>query len=60
MEHYEIKTDIEKELFNIVSEILGVDEFGVNTDLFNIGLTSLSVIKLTSKEATLLSSKNFP
>ena len=42
------RTDIEKELFNIVSEILGVDEFGVNTDLFNIGLTSLSVIKLTS------------
>ena len=42
------RTDIEKELFDIVSDILGVDEFGVNTDLFNIGLTSLSVIKLTS------------
>ncbi|WP_296881155.1 non-ribosomal peptide synthetase [uncultured Methanobrevibacter sp.] len=42
------RTDIEKELFDIVSEILGIDEFGVNTDLFNIGLTSLSVIKLTS------------
>ncbi|WP_405289695.1 amino acid adenylation domain-containing protein [Methanobrevibacter sp.] len=42
------RTDIENELFNIVSDILGVDEFGVNTDLFNIGLTSLSVIKLTS------------
>ena len=42
------RTDIEKELFDIVSDILGVDEFGVNTDLFSIGLTSLSVIKLTS------------
>ena len=42
------RTDIEKELFSIVSDILGVDEFGVNTDLFSIGLTSLSVIKLTS------------
>ena len=42
------RTDIESELFSIVSEILGMDEFGVNTDLFSIGLTSLSVIKLTS------------
>ncbi len=42
------RTDVEKDLFDIVSEILGVEEFGVNTDLFSIGLTSLSVIKLTS------------
>ena len=42
------RSDIEKELFDIVSDILGIDEFGVNTDLFGIGLTSLSVIKLTS------------
>lgn len=42
------RNDVENELFDIVSEILGIDEFGVNTDLFSIGLTSLSVIKLTS------------
>ena len=42
------RNEIEKELFDMVSEILGIDEFGVNTDLFSIGLTSLSVIKLTS------------
>ena len=42
------RTDIEKELFDIVSEILNINEFGVNTDLFSIGLTSLTVIKLTS------------
>ena len=42
------RNDIEHELFDIVSEILGIEEFGVNTDLFAIGLTSLSVIKLTS------------
>ena len=42
------RNDMEKELFDIVSEILGSDEFGVTTDLFSIGLTSLSVIKLTS------------
>ena len=42
------RTEIEQELFNIVSELLNIEEFGVNTDLFSIGLTSLSVIKLTS------------
>ena len=42
------RTEIEQELFDIVSEILNIHEFGVNTDLFSIGLTSLSVIKLTS------------
>ena len=47
-EFIEPRNDIEKELFDIVSEILGIDEFGVNTDLFSIGLTSLSVVKLTS------------
>ena len=42
------RNDTEQELFDIVSEILDIDDFGVNTDLFSIGLTSLSVIKLTS------------
>ena len=42
------RTDIEKKLFDLVSEILGNDAFGVNTDLFSVGLTSLTVIKLTS------------
>ena len=42
------RNEIETEIYEIVSEILGIDEFGVNTDLFSIGLTSLSVIQLTS------------
>lgn len=42
------RSDVEQKLFDIVSDILGSDEFGVNTDLFSIGLTSLTVIKLTS------------
>ena len=42
------RTNIEKKLFDLVSEILGNDAFGVNTDLFSVGLTSLTVIKLTS------------
>lgn len=42
------RNDIEQEVFDIVSEILGLNDFGVNTDLFTIGLTSLTVIQLTS------------
>ena len=47
-EFIEPRTDIEQKLFDIVSNILEIDNFGVNTDLFSIGLTSLTVIKLTS------------
>ncbi len=42
------RTEIEEKLFDMVSDILGTDGFGVNTDLFSVGLTSLTVIKLTS------------
>ena len=41
-------SDIEEGVYDSVCEILGFKEFGVNTDLFKIGLTSLSVIKLSS------------
>ena len=44
----EPSNDIEQGLFDIVSELLGTDEFGVNTDLFTVGLTSLSVVQLVS------------
>ncbi|WP_407422537.1 amino acid adenylation domain-containing protein [Methanobrevibacter sp.] len=40
--------DIEKGIYDVICEILGITDFGVNTDLFKIGLTSLSVIKLSS------------
>ena len=42
------RDETESEIFDIVSEILGTEEFGVNTDLFSVGLTSLTVIQLTS------------
>jgi len=42
-------TDLEKEIFNMCSEILETRDFGVVTDLFQLGLTSLSVLKLVSK-----------
>ena len=41
------QTKTEKEIYNIIANLLGVDEFGINTNLFNIGLTSLTVIKLS-------------
>ncbi|WP_197031838.1 non-ribosomal peptide synthetase [Methanobrevibacter sp. YE315] len=42
------RNDIEQGIFDIVSELLGTDDFGINTDLFKVGLTSLSVVQLVS------------
>ncbi|MBQ6512475.1 non-ribosomal peptide synthetase [Methanobrevibacter sp.] len=44
----EPSNDIEQGIFDIVSDLLGTSEFGVNTDLFKVGLTSLSVVQLVS------------
>ena len=41
------ESDIEKGVYEIICEILGINNFGIKTDLFKIGLTSLSVIKLS-------------
>ncbi|MDR3290534.1 MAG: condensation domain-containing protein, partial [Methanobrevibacter sp.] len=43
------ETDLEKELFNFASEILGFDDFGVTNSFFSIGFTSLSLIRFISK-----------
>ena len=51
------RNDIEQKLFDMVSDIIGVDEFGVDTDLFSIGLTSLTVIQLTSSIYTNLNAQ---
>ena len=48
-EFVEPEGDIEEGIYEIVCDILGTDEFGTNTDLFKIGLTSLTVIKLSSE-----------
>ncbi|MDR3222251.1 MAG: AMP-binding protein, partial [Methanobrevibacter sp.] len=42
-------TSLEKEIFGISSDILGHDNFGANNNLLNIGFTSLSLIKLSTK-----------
>ena len=44
----EPQTKTEQVLFDILKEILGTEEFGIETDLFSVGLTSLSVINLIS------------
>ena len=44
----EPSNEIEQGIFDIVSELLGTSEFGANTDLFKVGLTSLSVVQLVS------------
>ena len=41
--------DLEKEIFDMCSEILETTNFDVKTDLFQLGLTSLSVLKLINK-----------
>jgi len=41
--------ELEKELFEMCSEILETNNFDVKTDLFELGLTSLSVLKLINK-----------
>ncbi|WP_414469030.1 amino acid adenylation domain-containing protein [Methanobacterium sp. ACI-7] len=43
------ETDLEKDIFTMCSEILDTTDFGVTTDLFQLGLTSLSVLKLVGK-----------
>ena len=40
---------LEKEIYNMCSEILGTTNFNTTTDLFQLGLTSLSVLKLINK-----------
>ena len=42
------ETEIQKKLFDIVKEVLGTDELGVNTDFYRAGLTSILSIKLVT------------
>ncbi|MBR3003100.1 MAG: amino acid adenylation domain-containing protein [Clostridia bacterium] len=42
------KTTIEKDIYNIICEIINDNNFGITDDFFSIGLDSLNAIKLTS------------
>ena len=42
------ETEMEKRLFDIVSELLDTDQFGITTNLISIGLTSLMAMRLSA------------
>ena len=46
------ETDGEKQLFGLVAELLKTDQFGVNTNLISVGLTSLTAMKLSARLAS--------
>ena len=41
------RNDDEKDIYNILKDILGHDQFGVTNNMFEVGLTSVSSIKFT-------------
>ena len=41
------ENDLEKDVFNIIKDVLGHDQFGTTTNLYEAGLTSISSIRLT-------------
>ena len=43
--------ELEKQIFAMVSEILGTEKFGVNADIFEAGLTSIGMLRLGSELA---------
>ena len=40
------KTEIQQKLYDCIAEVLGYTEFGITTDIYEAGLTSISAIKL--------------
>ena len=40
------QNEIQQKIFDCVAEVLGYTEFGITTDIFSVGLTSISAIKL--------------
>lgn len=45
------QNETQRQLFDIVREILGTDAFGINSDLFDLGLTSLGCVRLNVRIA---------
>ncbi|WP_303737905.1 non-ribosomal peptide synthetase [Methanobrevibacter millerae] len=48
LNHVEAETETEKLIFKIVSSLTEVDDFGVTDDLYALGFTSLTLMKLNS------------
>ncbi len=40
------QTELQREIFDIAAEVIGHGDFGVNTDLYEAGLTSIATLKL--------------
>ena len=40
------ETEIQQKLYDCIAEVLGYTEFGITTDIYDAGLTSISAIKL--------------
>lgn len=43
------QTDIQQTLWNIISELLGHDAFGVDTDIFEVGMDSFGCVNLLAR-----------
>ncbi|MEE1116970.1 non-ribosomal peptide synthetase, partial [Methanosphaera sp.] len=43
------RNELEEEIHTIISGIIGTEKFGINTNLFKMGLTSLNAVKLISQ-----------
>lgn len=41
------KNDMQQKIYDCLKEIVGTDDFGITTDLFDIGLTSIGIIRVT-------------
>ena len=48
LENVKPENETEEKLFEIISELIGTDEFGTTDDLYAIGFTSLTLMKLNT------------
>ncbi|MCB5599005.1 acyl carrier protein, partial [Thomasclavelia ramosa] len=40
------QNEVQQKLFDCIAEVLGYTEFGITTDIYEAGLTSITAIKL--------------
>ena len=48
-QHVNADSELEKSIFEICSEIMGFDDFGVTDDLYELGFTSLTIMRLSTE-----------
>ena len=42
-------TDLQKQIFSIISQLIGHESFGIDTDIFDAGLSSIATVELNIK-----------